>query len=182
MCAGILRWCNKREGLSGYVFAILGTGWCLFLGDSYDSFSACDCDKCGTRECDHRTGKCHCHENIVGEKCDRCADNHYGFTTCQVRYFLTFNAKKFGITYFFNNLSTNFQGCRACHCDAASHSLQCDDTTGHCRCKDGVIGRTCDRCAAGYWKYTENGCTCSYSSRIRKFSDFVTENHRCIGY
>lgn len=45
---------------------------------------ACDCDKCGTQECDHRTGQCSCLDNVVGEKCDRCADNHYGFTTCEV--------------------------------------------------------------------------------------------------
>lgn len=47
-------------------------------------FAACDCSTCGTRECDSHTGQCQCHDNVVGEKCDRCQAEHYGFNSCQV--------------------------------------------------------------------------------------------------
>jgi len=47
-------------------------------------FAACDCSTCGTSECDSHTGQCHCRDNVVGEKCDRCQAEHYGFNSCQV--------------------------------------------------------------------------------------------------
>jgi hypothetical protein len=47
-------------------------------------FAACDCSTCGTKECDSHTGLCQCHDNVVGEKCDRCQVEHYGFNACQV--------------------------------------------------------------------------------------------------
>ena len=55
-------------------------------------------------------------------------------------------------------LFCGLQGCRACDCQLASESLQCDDISGQCRCKPGVVGRNCDRCASGYWQYTSTGC------------------------
>ncbi|XP_054277134.1 laminin subunit alpha [Macrosteles quadrilineatus] len=93
---------------------------------------SCVCDRCGTQECDHATGRCQCLPNVVGEKCDRCDDKHYGFSACQ--------------------------GCKACDCQLASESLQCDDISGQCRCKPGVMGLNCDRCATGYWQYSAQGC------------------------
>lgn len=35
-------------------------------------------------KCDSFNGMCVCHPNVEGEKCDRCAVNHYGFGTCKV--------------------------------------------------------------------------------------------------
>ncbi|XP_075229000.1 laminin subunit alpha [Lycorma delicatula] len=108
-----------------------------YFGDavSLKDCQSCVCDKCGAKDCDHRTGICNCHPHVVGEKCDRCDDQHYGFSTCQ--------------------------GCKPCDCQLASESLQCDDTSGQCRCKPGVTGRNCDRCAPGFWNYSESGCiTC----------------------
>eukprot|EP00102_Acyrthosiphon_pisum_P016424 XP_008187385.2 PREDICTED: laminin subunit alpha [Acyrthosiphon pisum] len=105
-----------------------------YFGDAVNlkDCQACDCDKCGMEKCDNYNGLCVCHQNVEGEKCDRCAVNHYGFETCK--------------------------GCKACECALASESSQCDENTGLCRCKPGVAGRTCDRCKPGYWNYTEEGC------------------------
>lgn len=94
----------------------------------------CICDKDGTADCDSYVGHCHCQPNVIGEKCDRCEDDHYGFHS--------------GV------------GCTACECGFASNSTQCDDHTGECRCKPGVTGRQCDRCQRGFWNYTEEGCSC----------------------
>ncbi|VVC44657.1 Hypothetical protein CINCED_3A025090 [Cinara cedri] len=112
-----------------------------FFGDAVNlkDCQACDCDKCGMDKCDNYNGQCVCQKNVEGEKCDRCAVNHYGFGTCK--------------------------GCKPCDCALASESSQCDENTGMCRCKPGVAGRTCDRCKPGYWNYTEEGCIpCSCNS------------------
>ncbi|SPP85142.1 laminin subunit alpha [Drosophila guanche] len=106
-----------------------------FYGDAVKlkNCQSCDCDDLGTLECDPFVGKCTCHENVIGERCDRCKADHYGFES--------------GL------------GCRACDCGAASNSTQCDAHTGHCACKPGVTGRQCDRCAVDHWKYQKDGCT-----------------------
>lgn len=97
---------------------------------------ACVCDKLGTDHCDSYTGECICKNNVIGEKCDRCEDNHYGFSTGR--------------------------GCVPCDCGEASESNQCEDADGQCRCKEGVAGRACNRCAPGYWNYTSDGCICTF--------------------
>lgn len=64
-----------------------------FFGDAVNlkDCQACDCDQCGMEKCDKYDGKCVCHSNVEGEKCDRCAVNHYGFGTCKVSFFIIFN-------------------------------------------------------------------------------------------
>jgi laminin alpha 3/5 len=89
------------------------------------------------KRCDSYNGICECHENVIGDKCDRCQDDHYGFSSCQ--------------------------GCQPCNCGLASESSQCADEDGKCRCKPGVEGRTCDQCMAGFWNYSPDGCICTYS-------------------
>lgn len=93
---------------------------------------ACICAELGTSFCDNFVGTCHCQNNVIGDKCDRCEVDHYGFDS--------------GL------------GCKACDCGVASNSTQCDDHTGDCRCKPGVTGRQCDRCLPGFWNYTDEGC------------------------
>lgn len=88
--------------------------------------------RCGTSECSSFTGLCECHPNVIGEKCDRCAPDHYGFSSCR--------------------------GCRSCSCGAASEGSQCDDNTGQCRCRPGAAGRHCERCVSGFWNYGPGGC------------------------
>lgn len=105
-----------------------------FYGDAVNlkDCQSCICDAVGTEHCDNFIGTCNCYPNVIGEKCDRCEVDHYGFESGR--------------------------GCMACDCGIASNSTQCDDHTGKCACKPGVTGRQCDRCEPGYWNYTENGC------------------------
>ena len=49
-------------------------------------------------------------------------------------------------------------GCEDCSCSAASQGPSCDIKTGQCQCVPTVTGRTCDRCIAGFWDYTDQGC------------------------
>ena len=106
-----------------------------FFGDAVErkDCRTCSCKECGMEHCDSYNGQCYCRQNVVGEECDRCAENHYGYGTCD--------------------------GCKACECGTASESSQCDEATGQCRCKPGVTGRRCDQCIQGYWNYGPDGCT-----------------------
>ncbi|KAG6444669.1 hypothetical protein O3G_MSEX003477, partial [Manduca sexta] len=105
-----------------------------FYGDAVLSknCTACICDEYGMERCDPTTGTCVCRPGVIGEKCDRCAPDHWGLSS--------------GL------------GCTPCNCGVASESTQCDDDNGQCRCAKGVTGKQCDQCAAGYWNYTREGC------------------------
>lgn len=109
-----------------------------FYGDAVNAKNCqqCVCDSLGTAECNSFTGECVCKKNVVGDKCDRCEENHYGYASGQ--------------------------GCQACECDVSAIGQQCDDITGQCRCKPGVTERTCSKCQAGYWNLTSEGCICKY--------------------
>ncbi|XP_026299731.1 laminin subunit alpha [Apis mellifera] len=106
-----------------------------FFGDAIERKDCrnCLCKECGMEHCDSYTGQCFCRENVIGEQCDRCADNYYDYDSCD--------------------------GCKACDCGIASESSQCNDMTGQCLCKPGVTGRRCDQCISGYWNYGSDGCT-----------------------
>lgn len=66
-------------------------------------------------------GQCSCKPGVVGDKCDRCAPNHY-------------------------DLGKN--GCKMCMCDLAGSFDSppvCDPRDGKCRCKQNVEGQNCDK-------------------------------------
>lgn len=106
-----------------------------YYGDAINqkNCKSCNCDICGTHQCNHNSGDCICQPNVIGYECDHCAPNHWGFGRCQ--------------------------GCFPCNCGIASISEQCNDETGQCDCKSGATGLTCDICEPGYWLYSKDGCT-----------------------
>ncbi|XP_060809379.1 laminin subunit alpha [Amyelois transitella] len=105
-----------------------------FFGDAIFSknCTACICDELGMDYCDPSTGTCVCQPGVIGEKCDRCEEDHWGLNSGR--------------------------GCTPCDCALASNSTQCDDNNGQCSCAKGVTGRHCEHCAAGYWNYSKDGC------------------------
>jgi len=78
-----------------------------------------------------------CKPGIEGQRCDRCAANHYDFSS---------------------------QGCKSCGCDEAgswNNTASCDPVTGQCRCKGNVEGQHCDICKPGHFDLNmdnEFGC------------------------
>jgi len=105
-----------------------------YYGDAIDARDCrkCDCDECGTEECNHANGACTCKDNVEGYHCDRCEVGYWGFESCN--------------------------GCKACDCGEASVGTLCDVISGQCTCQPNVVGQKCDKCAPGFWNYGPEGC------------------------
>ncbi|XP_014222768.1 laminin subunit gamma-1 isoform X2 [Trichogramma pretiosum] len=100
---------------------------------------ACNCNEIGSRSLQCNTeGKCQCKPGVTGDKCDRCAANHYDFSSF---------------------------GCSSCECSEAgslNNAPSCDPVTGMCMCKDNVEGKRCRECRPGFFNLAvdnEFGCT-----------------------
>ncbi|XP_030577117.1 laminin subunit alpha-2 isoform X2 [Archocentrus centrarchus] len=115
----------------------------------------CQCHTNGSvsEVCSQETGECHCKENVVGRKCDKCMANTHGITTGGV--------------------------CIPCHCSSfGSKSFDCDEN-GQCRCQPGVTGPKCDRCSQGFFNFQEGGCTPCQCSHVGNNCDASTGQCVC---
>ncbi|XP_066997490.2 laminin subunit beta-1 [Anabrus simplex] len=149
-----------------------------YYGDAINQLcTECVCDLLGTDNssgiCDRNTGQCPCLPNVIGQKCDQCAENHWkiasgtgcepcdcdpiGSTDEQCNLFDGQCTCKEGFGgRQCNECQANFWGnptieCHACECNPdGSAMLQCDRTTGKCVCVEGIGGDKCDECARGY--------------------------------
>ncbi|XP_046730465.1 laminin subunit beta-3 isoform X1 [Silurus meridionalis] len=126
-----------------------------------DACLRCQCDSAGSeggRQCDEVTGACLCKENVGGARCERCKAGHYGLS------------------------STNPLGCSKCSCSAVGslHSV-CDALSGQCVCKPNVVGRSCDRCAEGFWNLSSGclSCDCDLNNAIGNTCDQLTGQCVC---
>ena len=60
--------------------------------------------------------------------------------------------------------------CQPCDCyQFGAYGRSCDQTTGQCHCRTGVIGRRCDSCASKFAEVTLRGCEVVYDSCPRSF-------------
>ncbi|CEF62050.1 Usherin [Strongyloides ratti] len=83
--------------------------------------------------CNSMTGKCSCLPNVIGDKCDSCAENYY-------------------------NLQSG-DGCLKCDCDPTGvildndgkPQMSCNVFNGQCQCKEGRGGRKCSECTDYFW-------------------------------
>uniref|UniRef100_A0A8C6UKU4 Basement membrane-specific heparan sulfate proteoglycan core protein n=1 Tax=Neogobius melanostomus TaxID=47308 RepID=A0A8C6UKU4_9GOBI len=92
------------------------------------------CDRCSRGFFNFQEGGCtreyspttvYLPPNTMGERCDRCAPNHWGHE----------------ITI----------GCKECGCNAiGSVSQQCNVNTGCCQCRENFRGEKCNECQIGY--------------------------------
>ncbi|XP_058535288.1 laminin subunit alpha-5 [Ochotona princeps] len=92
----------------------------------------CDCSPCGTEACDPHSGQCLCKMGVVGQRCDRCQEGHFGFDDCG--------------------------GCHPCSCGPAAEGSECHPQSGQCQCPPDAGGLQCRQCASGHWGLPEQGC------------------------
>lgn len=67
-------------GLNYYIkqyVASLKMLFCCFSLFLIFTHEACECSHLGNN-CDPHTGRCICPPNTIGERCDKCAPNHWG--------------------------------------------------------------------------------------------------------
>uniref|UniRef100_A0A3Q4M2R1 Laminin subunit alpha-2 n=1 Tax=Neolamprologus brichardi TaxID=32507 RepID=A0A3Q4M2R1_NEOBR len=166
--------CNGNLDLSIPGSCDPNTGRCLrcrqgYGGEACDSCAASyygdaiiakDCQPCQchtngsvSEVCNQETGECHCKENVLGQKCDKCRAGTHGLTTGGA--------------------------CIPCHCNSyGSKSFDCDEN-GQCRCQPGVTGPKCDRCSRGYFNFQEGGCTPCQCSHVGNNCDANTGQCIC---
>ncbi|XP_077991288.1 laminin subunit alpha-5-like [Glandiceps talaboti] len=108
----------------------------------YPECIACNCHRSGSLSiaCDQLTGQCNCRSNFMDVNCNQCSEGFY-----------------------------NFPACEECKCDPAGVVAIPGEplggcgaaTRGLCRCKERVVGRTCNMCKPLYWNLMLNnplGC------------------------
>ncbi|XP_046389625.1 laminin subunit alpha [Ischnura elegans] len=131
----------------------------------------CHCDIEGSLsfECEKFGGQCACKPNVIGRKCEHCKTGYYGFPDCRPcscpstaicdpesgscicppRVTGRNCDQCVPYTYGYDQII----GCEECNCNPLGverGNLQCDLLTGLCKCKENVVGRTCDSCMAGF--------------------------------
>ncbi|XP_054719477.1 laminin subunit alpha-like [Uloborus diversus] len=132
----------------------------------------CDTDGSLSYECEEFGGQCQCKPNVIGRTCSQCRTGYFGFPNCKpcdcpsTAYCQPVTGQCIcpprvtgdrcdvcvPYTYGFDPLI----GCEECNCNplgVSNGQLQCDLQTGQCRCRSNIVGRTCDKCKAGYWAF-----------------------------
>ncbi|XP_074861708.1 laminin subunit beta-2-like [Carettochelys insculpta] len=106
----------------------------------------CQCnnniDPSDPEACDPHSGQClRCLHHTHGPHCADCQPGYHG--------------------------NALHRSCRRCTCNqlgtlpahCASGTCYCDRLTGRCPCRAHVVGKSCDQCAPGYWRFSgEQGC------------------------
>ncbi|UYV65133.1 epi-1 [Cordylochernes scorpioides] len=139
----------------------------------------CGCNTDGAINilCD-TTGRCRCHPNFAGMKCDRCSPGHYKYPDCflqamiimQFDFALTnvpeplhvvqamiimpnFETKNYGHVIIRVRGSLNYWWFSACGCGhVGSEGRSCNDD-GICRCKPNFDGDKCTMCKENFYNY-----------------------------
>lgn len=134
-----------------------------YYGDAtQQNCKECVCHHLGTDmssgSCDRVTGQCHCHANVIGTECDRCAPGFW-------------------------NLASG-EGCEPCNCDPnGSFSSECNQFDGQCQCKTGRGGRTCGDCEDYYWGDPSvqcHPCNCTRVGSLSTQCDRRTGQCTCV--
>ncbi|XP_058502469.1 laminin subunit beta-4 isoform X2 [Solea solea] len=139
--------CNCREGHTGSRCDRCAPGYYGDLTLPKISCEECHCNNNINPEdrdaCDTLTGEClRCLHNTMGTSCQSCKPGYYGNALVQ-------DCKE---------CSCDRRGTKVIHCPLGS-SCFCDERTGQCPCRTGVMGVLCDTCEDGYWNLDgSSGC------------------------
>uniref|UniRef100_A0A670YBI5 Laminin subunit beta 3 n=1 Tax=Pseudonaja textilis TaxID=8673 RepID=A0A670YBI5_PSETE len=173
--------CVCKDNVQGDRCHLCKPGFTQLTNSNPQGCRECACNILGSRRnvpCDDETGRCFCLSNVVGEKCDECAVNHWKIASgegcwpcnCHPQNSLSLQCNQFtgqcqcregygGLTcstvevqecphQTFGNVRT---GCRACDCNfQGTEVMGCNKLTGSCLCRSGFTGPQCNQCQRGY--------------------------------
>ncbi|XP_072460501.1 laminin subunit alpha-3 isoform X2 [Notamacropus eugenii] len=172
---------NNCGGNSFYIDPLMSSRFCKASAHSLVAFYnngalPCDCHAMGavSPTCNPEGGQCRCRPNVIGRQCTRCQTGYYGFPFCKLchcgrRLCDEITGKcicpprtvkpqcevceKQSFSYH------PLVGCKGCNCSRigaiSATTPECDRNNGQCRCKPRVMGRQCDRCASGFYRFPE---------------------------
>nr|XP_056710908.1 laminin subunit alpha-3 [Euleptes europaea] len=131
--------CNPVGGQCSCKANIIGRR-CNKCQTGYYGFPFCRPCTCGRRLCDDVTGKCICPPETVKPRCEVCLKQHFSYHP--------------------------LAGCEACNCSSEGivnvADPECDKIDGQCKCRLGITGRQCDRCAPGSYGFPDcKPCRCN---------------------
>ena len=130
--------CLCKENIGGSNCSMCAVGYYKFNG-RLSQCTKCNCVANRTNAsgaaCDESTGRCNCHSNYSGLRCEHCVVGTYQNTGSD-------------------------GGCRACNCHVeGSRSPSCNILSGQCDCLAGNTNTTCSDCLEGYYKVNSTqGC------------------------
>ncbi|XP_060087236.1 laminin subunit beta-3 [Heteronotia binoei] len=172
--------CVCKDNVQGDRCHLCKPGFTQLVNSNPKGCRDCACNILGSRKvpCDDETGRCFCLPNVMGDKCDKCAANHWKIASgegcqpcnCDPRNSLSPQCNEFtgqcpcregygGLTcsaseirfcpdQTYGDVRT---GCRACDCNfRGTEEVGCDKLTGNCLCHSGFTGDRCDQCQRGY--------------------------------
>ncbi|KAJ7331751.1 hypothetical protein JRQ81_013931, partial [Phrynocephalus forsythii] len=173
--------CVCKDNVQGDRCHLCKPGFTQLTNSNPQGCRDCACSLLGTRSdmpCDDETGRCFCLPNVVGEKCDTCAADHWKIASgegcqpcnCNPRNSLGLQCNQFTgqcpCKHGYNGLTCSTvevrvcpdrtygdirTGCRACDCNfQGTEEMGCDKQTGRCLCRPGFTGSRCDQCQRGY--------------------------------
>ncbi|GFY54764.1 hypothetical protein TNIN_40671 [Trichonephila inaurata madagascariensis] len=99
----------------------------------------CNCNRLGSygESCDVISGQCECKTGVGGLRCDRCEPGYWGLHKI---------------------VADGNVGCLPCDCNLRGSARDdCEQMTGRCVCKHGILGMKCDICPEGT-VLGEDGC------------------------
>ncbi|KYO48268.1 laminin subunit alpha-2 isoform B [Alligator mississippiensis] len=179
---------NQCGGNSFYIDPVTSPSFCK---DSMRSLVAfynngallCNCHRAGSISptCNPWGGQCDCKPNIIGRQCSRCQTGYYGFPFCKLcncgrRLCDDITGKcicppqtvkpkcEVCEKQFFSYHPV--VGCESCNCSSKGvvnvANPECDKNSGQCKCRAGITGRQCDRCAPGSYGFPDCvPCNCN---------------------
>ncbi|KAK3091660.1 hypothetical protein FSP39_021617 [Pinctada imbricata] len=187
------------ELISNSEFCLNGTF--TITTDFNNGAVACNCDTDGSLsfDCSDFGGQCKCRENVIGRKCTHCREGYFGFPRCRrcncpygMCHPVTGDCmcpprvtgdscdQCMPATYGYDPLV----GCTDCNCNqdgVENGELNCDQTTGQCKCKPGVGGRKCEYCLPGFHTFPLcSACSnCDSNGAMESICDALTGQCLC---